>query len=119
MLSEISHVKQIQGEPKRRWFIDEFFDLYIWFDDSNGIVGFQLSYDKKRHCRALTWWQDKGYLHDKIDDGEGRPGQHKSTPILAPDGIFDKKAIADAFVKASAGLDEGIIKFISEKISAY
>ena len=32
MLSEDSHVRQPEGEPPRRWFSDDYFDLIVWLD---------------------------------------------------------------------------------------
>lgn len=32
MLSEDMHVRQIEGEPKRRWFSNSEFDLIVWLD---------------------------------------------------------------------------------------
>jgi len=30
MLCEIKNVKQYDGEPQRRWFVDDYFDLIVW-----------------------------------------------------------------------------------------
>ena len=43
MLKEYTHVRQIQGESKRRWFSDRYFDLIVWFGEQDEIVGFQLN----------------------------------------------------------------------------
>jgi len=71
------YVRQKKGEPHRRWFADEYFDLLVWEDETGEIVGFELSYDKNRDQRALTWEKQKGYHHFKVDDGESRPGKFK------------------------------------------
>ena len=70
MLKEYKRVRQIKGEAQRRWFSDDFFDLIVWFDESKNIVGFQLCYDILKISRALTWHQDGGYSHNRVDDGE-------------------------------------------------
>jgi len=121
MLIELKPINQIPGEPKRRFFVDKALDLYVWFDESNSITGFQLSYDKQGLCRALTWWKDKGYSRSRIDDGEQHPLQPKATPILLPDEDvpFDKKAVAASFMAVSEKLDKSIAKFVLEKVSEY
>jgi hypothetical protein len=119
MLAELKPITQVKGEPKRRFFIDEDSDLYVWFDEAGAIVGFQLSYDKKGNYSALTWWEDKGFCHDRIDDGEVHPLQPKATPILIPDGAFNKQAVAACFTEASKGLEERITKFVLERISHF
>jgi len=42
MLREIAHVKQVSGEPRCRWFQDDQFDLFIWQDERQNIVEFEL-----------------------------------------------------------------------------
>ena len=42
----LKNVRQIEGEPFRRWYADDYFDLFIWFDDNDKVTGFQLCYDK-------------------------------------------------------------------------
>jgi len=32
MLEESEYVRQVKGEPKRRWFSDDYFDLIVWVD---------------------------------------------------------------------------------------
>jgi|SRR5208283_1134749 hypothetical protein len=81
MLIECKKVQQIRGEPRRRWFFDDFFDLIVWFSKENFILGFQLCYDMAGNQRALTWKRPDAYFHQRIDDGERRPGKHKATPI--------------------------------------
>ncbi|MBN2531619.1 MAG: hypothetical protein JXB88_01940 [Spirochaetales bacterium] len=117
MLKEIINVKQYETEGYRRWFSDDFFDLIIWYEDKK-IVGFQLCYDKQGLERSLTWLKDKGFSHNKIDDGE-KPGHSKMTPILVADGIFEKEKIAEAFKKASKNIDPVISSFVYSKLIEY
>jgi hypothetical protein len=119
MLYEIRHTRQIAGESPRRWFWDDCFDLLVWLNAAQAIMGFQLVYDKRRSPRALTWRQDIGYGHHKVDDGENRPGKPKAAPILLPDGPFDRQGIGEAFAHASAHMDPAIAQFVRHKIMAY
>lgn len=118
MLQELNNLRQVEGEPRRRWFSEEYFDLIIWLSESDATVGFQLCYDKQGRSRALTW-HPKGYLHHGVSDGEDQPGKPKATPVLVPDGSFDKTGMADVFVAASAGLEPRIRDFVFEKIKEY
>ena len=98
MITEITGVRQINGDPRRRWFSNEDFDLIVWLDDPDDhISGFQLCYDKTAYQRALTWHSEHGYLHNRVDDGENTPGKYKAAPILVCDGIFEKEIIAAQF----------------------
>lgn len=119
MLKEYTQVRQIQGEDKRRWFADHYFDLILWYDAEEQIAGFQLCYDITRHHRALTWHRERGYSHNQVDDGENRPGKMKASPILVPDGIFDYSIIAEQFQHASRNIDPEIAAFVYKKILQY
>lgn len=117
MLVENKNVRQIQGEGFRRWFTDEDLDLIIWYKNDE-IIGFQLCYDKTNEERALTWYKGKGYIHNKIDDGES-PYTNKMTPILIPDGIFNKSEIAELFREKAIKIEYGLADFIYNKLSEY
>jgi len=119
MLREMSSVRQIKDEPRRRWFQDEHFDLVIWNDESGEIVGFQLCYDKTRSERALTWKTASGFSHNAVDSGEDRPGRYKATPILVADGSFDAETVAAVFLGHSATLDQRSADFIYYKLLGY
>jgi len=116
MLKEIKNVRQVDGEPRRRWFDDEYFDLIVWFDKDALVWGFQLCYDREKKPRALTWTRKNGYKHSGIDDGEGAGGTYKSSPILVMDGLFDAGTIAKKLEAASKDLPLQISLFILEKV---
>ncbi len=120
-LKSIPHefVKQNRGEPLRRWFDNNYFDLLIWENSSGEIVGFQLCYDKYYNQHALTWKRQTGYSHNKVDDGEGRPGKYKASPLLGLDDFFDYEKIADKFKKYSKNIDVNVSTFVYNKIIEY
>jgi hypothetical protein len=119
MLRELENVRQVSGEPARRWFSDEIFDLVVFSDEIGNLISFQLIYDKMGLGRALSWDKTTGYSHHRMDDGEDRPGKPKSTPILLADGLFNKQVIARDFAEISASIDAGVARFVLEKITAY
>ncbi len=112
-------VKQVPGEPRRRWFEDEYFDLLVWEDEVGKIVEFQLCYDKRYDQHALTWKELTGYFHNEVDDGENKPGKYKSSPMLIPDGIFDCEIIAEKFKRSSKDIDLNVSLFVYNKIKEY
>ena len=118
MLREMPNTRQIQGEPRRIWFNDNSMDLVVWYED-DVIIGFQLCYDKQGVEKALTWKKKTGYMHDQVDDGEGRPGKYKSTPILVMDGVFQANIVSDSFKEQSAEIDSEIVKFVTTKLNEY
>src|SRR5213080_3252392 len=44
MLNELVNVRQHPEEHHRHWFCDEEFELIVWFEESDRIVLFELSY---------------------------------------------------------------------------
>ncbi|MGH7490845.1 MAG: hypothetical protein ACREOO_00470 [bacterium] len=117
MLKEIPHVRQFEGEPHRRWFEDEYFDLIVWFDPEGGILEFELCYDKGKNQRALRWETPNQYSHFRVDDGEHHAGRGKASPVLLRDPRFDREKVFRQFEREAAGLEYGIVKLVCEKIS--
>jgi hypothetical protein len=115
MLKEIRDVRQVRGEPRRRWFSDEDFDLIVWIDPENRINGFQLCYDKQTEQKALTWLKDKGYQHSRIDDGDN-PGKMKASPVLEANGQFDREGIGRWFRENRGDVPEEIVSCVYDRI---
>ena len=103
MLKEMPEARQVPGDAARRVFFSENLDLTVWFDERDDILGFELCYDKGKNERAVRWSREQGFLHQKVDDGENRPGRYKATPILVPDGVFPAKQYPGCF-KRTAGI---------------
>ncbi|MGA2976960.1 MAG: hypothetical protein ABSF77_16760 [Spirochaetia bacterium] len=118
MLAEIRNARQIEGEGFRRWFMDEYFDLIVWYDDDHSLIGFQLCYDKQNRERALTWTLDHGFQHNRIDSGEV-PGHAKMTPVIIADGVFSRDPVAERFRKASRDMDPDIARLVYETVLHY
>lgn len=120
MLKEFTAVRQIPGDGFRRWFTDEEFDLFVWYEDSSRrqILGFQLCYDKRGEQKALTWYRERGYLHTAIDDGESTPLKNR-TPILVADGVFPRDRIAALFHEAARNLDPELVELVEGRLEAF
>lgn len=119
MLCEIKNVKQYDGEPQRRWFVDDYFDLIVWLSKTNEVIGFQLCYDKLKNQHALTWHKDSGYIHNRVDDGEQKPGKYKATPVLVTDGKFEPEAVAEIFKRESKIMDKELAQYIYQMLKDY
>jgi hypothetical protein len=62
MLKEILGVAD-DPPAKRRWFHDEYFDLFVWQSDGE-VTLFQLCYGGDASERALVWDKARGFFHD-------------------------------------------------------
>jgi hypothetical protein len=118
-LIEVPRCRQIPDEPRRRWFCSRTLDLIVWYSEDDRIVGFQLCYDDGTDRHSLTWTEDCGYRHHRIDEGEGKPGRHKMTPILIPDGIFDKDRVLTLFDAHSQAIDSQIKETVRQRLLEY
>ncbi|MBZ0092035.1 MAG: hypothetical protein K8F27_07425 [Sulfuricellaceae bacterium] len=91
-MKELSKVRQIPGESKRRWFASQDFDLIVWLSDDQSFSGFELCYGKLRNERSIVWSKTGGFRHMAVDDSEHRPGKYKASPIFGGGRRFRRPA---------------------------
>ena len=111
-------IKPVRGDYDRRWLVDERFDLIVWYDARGSIYGFQLCYDKPYSERALTWLTDRGFSHQRVDDGETF-AYGNQTPILLPDGSFPAERVAAEFGRHATTVPDDLREMVLRKISEY
>ena len=63
MLKEIHGVTNDDPPAKRRWFHDDFFDLFVWQAEGE-VTLFQLCYGVDSSEHALVWDRQRGFFHD-------------------------------------------------------
>lgn len=78
---------------RRRWFHDDYFDLFVWQVASGEVTSFQLCYGIDSSERALVWQHQRGFFHDGIrgsavtgeviGSGVARAGQASPDPVVA------------------------------------
>ena len=118
MLREIS-AKQRKGEPRRRWFYSHAFELVVWLDEDESVIGIQLAYDKDAAAHALTWRQPDHFHLAAVDTGETHPLKPKASPILVADGAFEPLRIAEQFRAASASVPAEYSELVQAKIREF
>jgi hypothetical protein len=118
MLREITDIRQDNPDVQRRWFHDDYFDLYVWQSPGAGIVGFQLCYDIHSDERVLSWHETSGYSHNRIDAGEATPMKNM-TPILVTDGQLPIDDVLPRFLDHSRGIEPAIGEFVLTKLRDY
>src|SRR6185295_8584955 len=72
MMREIEGVTE-EPRMRRRWFHDEYFDLFVWETDAGDVMLFQLCYGTGRNEQALVWHRDAGLFHDGTEALSGVP----------------------------------------------
>ena len=119
MLSEITAGRQERNGLLRRWYQDDYFDLFVWRRVDGEIASFQLCYDRRHSERALSWSAERGYSHHRVDSGESAYLNHKESPLLRADGVFPVYRIAPHFESAAASLDPELKAFLLQTLLAY
>jgi hypothetical protein len=115
---QIAPIKAVPGDFLRKWMTDDYFDLYVWYEDDGSIHGFQLCYDKAGDPRALTWVQNGTMRHQRIDDGEDSPEANRS-PILTQSCPFERVPLRTAFLTRTVEIEREIRALVLAKIDAF
>lgn len=115
MMQEIREVRQIPGEPRRRWFTGDGLDLIVWYNEADIIFGFQLCFHDGRDQKAITWLKNAGIRVNLVDDGEF--SGIKMTPILSRDRAADTGEALVAFEKNAGDIDPVIFHFVQARLS--
>ncbi len=117
MLREIKKTRQDKGELSRRWFTSTYFDLFVRYDESHAIAGFDLCYDKPGRERVLVCREDGSIFHQCVDDGESEPLKPKMTPLYRPDGQFNTAQVKARLLQEAATLDPEVRDYIVHKLT--
>lgn len=118
MLREDKKVRQVNGEPPRRWFSDDYFDLIVWNDEVGDVFAFQLCYDRLGDEHALVWHAERGYSHYRVDQGE-IGSLRKATPMMMADGLVDMDKLRIRFVDASTQLEPDMIQVLLSRFDEW
>ena len=106
MLREIEGVAD-EPSMRRRWFHDEYFDLFVWQTEKGEVALFQLCYGKESDERALVWHREAGLFHD----GKDPAARGKAAGAAEP--------ITDRFEAAASSLPKAIRRTVSGRIRDY
>jgi hypothetical protein len=111
MLQEIEGVRQDEPGRRRRWFHDDYFDLFVWQDDGGAVLMFQLCYGGATSERALVWREDLGFFHD------GVPPAAAGGDLAAS--RFPATMISTRFTEQAQQLPAEVRAFVLGKIADY
>ena len=118
MLREIHRVSQRSVERRKRWFQDEYFDLFIWRDDAGIAIAFQLTYDRKGAERALTWTAGSGFSHRWVIPDSPMAG-HPSSPVIGGRAPFMPHIVLPKFAAHAADLDASLVALVVATAGGY
>ena len=118
MLHEIKGVRQERGGAgRRRWFESEGLELVVWLDRAAAITGFQLCYDVGQGEHALTWREESGFAHNRVDSGDDTPLANR-TPVLQPESPpVPWGKITQLFNQRSKTLEPALQQLIQDRLA--
>ena len=116
-LREIKVSRQDDAGIEKRWFENEFFDLFLWLRGEQ-CFHLQLCYGKPRHERAVSWREGHGYFHDGVLSNPAGDVVAKSS-ILEAGGDFDFTRVNGRFLRESQALGTPLRKFVLEKLHLF
>lgn len=121
MMREILGVAQDGSEVQRRWFHDDYFDLFVWQNDRGDTTSFQLCFGVDSSERALEWRKDRGWFQDGKTTVEPVPRKILST-VLAPAslaGADPADPMASRFEFAARALPDPIRTAVAARLREY
>ena len=114
MLREIPGVVQDNPSNRRRWFQDDYFDLFVLEADDE-LAAFELCYDIGSNERALAWSRGGGYFHD---GGTSASGDFIGAQLGSGDPLEADPIIA-RFERAAAELPEALRLALTARLREY
>lgn len=120
-MREIRGLDQRSALRRKRWFQDDYFDLFLWQDRSGTFVEFQLCYRRdRRDERVLDWRRGRGFQHLKAEVLHGADSfLEDDTWALRLDGAMPYASVSEKFDQAAAQLPPDVARFVRGKIDEY
>ena len=114
MLREIPDVIQDDPSNRRRWFQDDYFDLFVLETDGE-LAAFELCYDIRSNERALAWSRGGSYFHD----GGTAPSGDFIGAQLGSGGLLEADPIIARFERGAAELPEALRQALIARLREY
>jgi hypothetical protein len=114
VLREIPDVIQDDPSNRRRWFQDDYFDLFVLETDGE-LAAFELCYDIRSNERALAWSRAGRYFHD---GGTSPSGDFIGAQLSSGDPLEADPIIA-RFERAAAELPEALRLALTARLREY
>ncbi len=107
---------------RTRWFTDDDADLFIWVDDEQQIMAFQLTARLPGHYyeSIVEWRHNEGLRTGVVDPGDNQ-AMGKMSPVVRYTNVVDFEtlhAIRNEFRLRSIELEVDLRKFIQQKLTS-
>lgn len=119
-LGEIINVRQRENEGFRRWFVNKYFEIILWYEKKDGdLYGFQFCFSRNKNEKAYTWTKDYQSSHKVTGSFIEQGYSNLSTAILQGDGGSIPEEVINKYKEESKNIDEDINILIVTKINEY
>jgi hypothetical protein len=121
MMREILGVAQDESGVQRRWFHDDYFDLFVWQTGQGEIISFQLCYGVDSAETALVWSKDHGWFQDGKTTVEPVPRKISDavlTPARLP-GADSTDPMTSRFELAARSLPDAVRTAVAARLREY
>ena len=119
-LVENKNVRQRPDEGFRRWFLNDYFDVIIWYESAAGeMSGFQLCYNRSVDERAFTWHRNKRSSHFVSSGADERGTPWIATAVLHGDAGPVPPDVLDRLQREQGDLDDQLLRFIVKEATSY
>jgi hypothetical protein len=110
----------VADEPNvhRRWFHDDYFDLFVRQTESGEIVQFQLCFGIDSSERALVWDRKGGFFLDGVEAEAPEKGKTAGAK-QAQAGPFDVAPVAERFDAAAGALPQDIRLAVATRLHQF
>ena len=112
-LVENKTVRQRPDEGYRRWFLNDYFDVIVWYESAGGeLLGFQLCYNRTVDERAFTWQRNKRSSHFVSSGSDERGVPWIATAVLHGDAGSVPAAVLERLQREQGELDDDLLELI-------
>jgi len=107
-------IEGVASEPRlrRRWFHDDYFDLFVWETERGDVTQFELCYGSDSAERALVWRRKGGFFHDGAELTKGKSAT--SQPIV----LRFEEAAQDLPQKVRSAVTQRVREYVDGKVKA-
>ena len=119
MMREILGVAQDGSKVQRRWFHDDYFDLFVGQTDRGEITSFQLCYGVDSSEQALEWSKDHGWFQDGSVEPLPRKTEGTVPASARWTGADQTDPIASRFESAAQTLPDAIRAAVAARLREY
>ena len=120
-LKENQEVRQREEEGWRRWFVNDYFDIILWYNKKGGdLIGFQVCYGRGTADERAYTYEFSSQSHHFVAEGQ-KPNSlgNLGTAILTGDAGRMPQDVLDKLVDEAGDLPPNMLRLILEKAGEF